>query len=696
MPLTKLQFRPGINREITSYSNEGGWFDCDKVRFRYGFPEKIGGWLRLSATTFLGTCRAVHPWVALDGSRYLGVGTHLKYYINEGGGYSDITPLRDTTAAGAVTFAAAANTLSAGISAVQTIIPLTSSIGFPPSGLIQIGSEQIRYATVTGNDLEGITRGVNGTIPAAHLSAAAVDCATLTVSDTAHGALDNDFVTFSGAVSLGSQITAAILNQEYQIVSIVNVDNYLIEARTVASISSITTTNGLAPTPVFADSSDTGNGGASVVGAYQINTGLDTTITGTGWSAGTWGRGTWGSGTSLLVSGAQLRIWSHDNFGEDLLYNVRDGGIFYWDKTSGTTARGVALSSLSGASSTPTIAKQIMVSDRDRHILAFGCDPENDIGVQDPLLIRFSSQESLTQWAATATNTAGELRLGSGSQIVTAAETRQQILVFTDTSLYAMQYLGPPFTFGVQLISENITMGGPLTAMAVDDQVYWMGLSEFYVYNGAVQRLPCSVRDYVFEDMNLAQMEKVTAGLNSENSEIWWFYPSAASDENDRYVIYNYMEQAWYYGTLARTAWLDRGIEEFPIAAAPDHYLYNHEFGFDDGSTSPASAINAFVSSSPLDLADGQQFTFVRRLLPDVSFRNSSAPVPSIDITTRVRNFTGASFLSTTTSEIGAATDQVHLRLRGRQVSIEVASDETGVAWRLGSLRYDLQPDGRR
>jgi hypothetical protein len=696
MPLTKLQFRPGINREITSYSNEGGWFDCDKVRFRYGFPEKIGGWLRLSATTFLGTCRALHPWVALDGSRYLGVGTHLKYYINEGGGYSDITPIRDTTAAGDVTFVAAANTLSAGISAVQTIIPLTSSTGFPPSGLIQIGSEQIRYATVTGNDLEGVTRGVNGTIPAAHLSAAAVDCATLTVSDTAHGALDNDFVTFSGAVSLGSQITAAILNQEYQIVSIVDVDSYLIEARTVATISDITTSSGLNPTPVFADSSDTGDGGASVVGAYQINTGLDTTITGNGWGAGTWGRGTWGSGASLLVSGSQLRIWSHDNFGEDLLFNVRDGGIYYWDKSSGTTARGVALSSLGGASSTPTIAKQVMVSDRDRHILAFGCDPENDIGTQDPLLIRFSSQESLTDWAATATNTAGDLRLGSGSQIITAAETRQQILVFTDTSLYAMQYLGPPFTFGVQLISENITMGGPLTAMAVDDQVFWMGLSEFYVYNGAVQRLPCSVRDYVFEDMNLAQMEKVTAGLNSENSEIWWFYPSAASDENDRYVIYNYMEQAWYYGTLARTAWLDRGIEEFPIAAAPDHYLYNHEFGFDDGSTSPASAINAFVSSSPLDLADGQQFTFVRRLLPDVSFRNSSAPVPSIDITTRVRNFTGASFLSTTTSEIGAATDQVHLRLRGRQVSIEVASDETGVAWRLGSLRYDLQPDGRR
>jgi hypothetical protein len=696
MPLTKLQFRPGINREITSYSNEGGWFDCDKVRFRYGFPEKIGGWLRLSATTFLGTCRALHPWVALDGSRYLGVGTHLKYYINEGGGYSDITPIRDTTAAGDVTFAAAANTLSAGISAVQLTIPLTSSTGFPPSGLIQIGSEQIRYATITGNDLEGITRGVNGTLPASHLSGAAVDCATLTVSDTAHGALDNDFVTFSGAVSLGSQITADVLNQEYQIVSIVDVDNYLIEARAVATIPDITTSGGLNPAPVFADSSDTGDGGAAVIGAYQINTGLDTTITGNGWGAGTWGRGTWGSGASLLVSGSQLRIWSHDNFGEDLLYNVRDGGIYYWDKSSGTTARGVALSSLVGANTTPTVAKQVLVSDRDRHILAFGCDPENDIGVQDPLLIRFSSQESLTDWASTATNTAGDLRLGSGSQIVAAVETRQQILVFTDTSLYAMQYLGPPFTFGVQLISENITKGGPLTAIAVDDQVFWMGLSEFYVYNGAVQRLPCTVRDYVFEDMNLAQMEKVTAALNSENSEIWWFYPSAASQENDRYVIYNYLEQAWYYGNLARTCWVDRGIEDFPIAAAPDHFLYNHEFGFDDGSTSPASAINAFVSSSPLDLAEGQQFTFVRRLLPDVSFRNSSAPVPSIDITTRVRNFTGASFLTTTTSTIGTDTDQVHLRLRGRQVSIEVSSDEAGVAWRLGSLRYDLQPDGRR
>jgi hypothetical protein len=400
MPLTKLQFRPGINREITSYSNEGGWFDCDKVRFRYGFPEKIGGWLRLSATTFLGTCRALHPWVALDGSRYLGVGTHLKYYINEGGGYSDITPIRDTTAAGDVTFVAAANTLSAGISAVQTIIPLTSSTGFPPSGLIQIGSEQIRYATVTGNDLEGVTRGVNGTIPAAHLSAAAVDCATLTVSDTGHGALDNDFVTFSGAVSLGSQITAAILNQEYQIVSIVDVDSYLIEARAVASIPSITTSSGLNPTPVFADSSDSGTGGASVVGAYQINTGLDTTITGNGWGAGTWGRGTWGSGASLLVVGiAAADLEPRQLWRGPALQRAGRRYFLLGQEFGDHGPRGCFVFAV-GASSTPTVAKQIMVSDTDRHVIAFGCDSEASPGVQDPLLIRFSSQESLTDWAA--------------------------------------------------------------------------------------------------------------------------------------------------------------------------------------------------------------------------------------------------------------------------------------------------------
>ena len=556
MPLTKLQFRPGINKETTSYSNEGGWFDMDKVRFRYGFPEKVGGWEKTSSTYFLGTCRALHPWVSLAGDRFIGVGTHLKYYINEGGAYQDVTPIRLTTSAGDVTFNASANTLSASVAIGDTSLALTSSSGFPSAGVIKINSEIIRYASISGNSLLGLERGFDSTTEAAHSSSAAVTCATLTVTDTAHGCENNDFVTFSGTATLGDQITANVLNQEYQISSIVSDNSYLIEAREVASLNSVTTPDGYDPTYVFATTSDSGNGGSSVVGAYQINTGLDTTLGGSGWGAGTWARGTWGSGASISTAVDSLRIWSHDNFGEDLLINVRDGGIYYWDKSANagvTFGRAVELSSLVGANTTPTIAKKVLVSDRDRHIIAFGCDSQDNIGTQDPLLIRFSSQESLTDWASTATNTAGDLRIGSGSEIVTAVETRQQVLVFTDVSLHAMQFLGPPFTFGINTLSENTTIAGPLAAIAIEDNVFWMGAEEFYVYGGAVQRLPCSVRDYVFSDINSDQIEKVTASTNTAFSEIWWFYPSSSSTENDRYVVYNYEQQIWYYGTLART-----------------------------------------------------------------------------------------------------------------------------------------------
>jgi len=705
MPFAKLQFRPGINRETTSYTNEGGWFDVDKVRFRFGLPEKIGGWLKTSATYFLGTCRALHPWVALDGSRYLGVGTHLKYYINEGGAYTDITPIRATTAAGDVTFQAAATTLAANVAANDTTIALTSATNFPTAGgRIKINSEILTYAAVSGSDLIGCLRGQNGTTPAAHSSTDAVTCATLTVSDTAHGALDNDFVTFSGASTLGDQITADVLNQEYQITAVVDADTYQVEARTVSTIASITTTTGLDPTYVFATSSDSGTGGASVVGTYQINTGLDTTITGNGWGAGSWSRGAWGSGFSLNVSGQTLRIWSHDNFGEDLLINVRDGGIYYWDKSSGLTTRAVALSALSGATAAPTIAKKVLVSDRDRHVLAFGCDPENAIGTQDPMLIRFSSQESVTDWAATATNTAGDLRLGSGSQIVNALETRQQIVVFTDTTLYAMQYLGPPFTFGVNTISENVTIAGPLAAIAVEDNVIWMGQEEFYIYSGAVQRLPCSVRDYVFTDMNTDQMEKITAATNTAFSEVWWFYPSANSTECDRYVVYNYQQQIWYYGTLSRTCWLDRGVESIPVAASTDHALYFHEVGFDDGSVEPALPISAYIESSQMSLGEGDQFVFLRRLIPDLTFRDSTAASPTATFTLKTRNFPGGNYLQTNSKDVVKTasvpveqfTDQVFVRLRGRSFAFRIDSEDLGVTWRLGSPRVEVQPDGMR
>jgi hypothetical protein len=642
MPLTKLQFRPGINRETTSYTNEGGWFDCDKVRFRFGTPEKIGGWEKQSGRSFLGTCRGLIPWTALDGSSYLGVGTHLKYYINEGGGYNDITPLRNTTAAGDVTFAA-----------------------------------------------------TNGS-------------STITVTDNSHDAVEGDFVTFSGAASLGGNITAGVLNQEYQIATVINANSYTIEARTAGTtINDITVDGQLAPTLVTADGSDSGDGGASVVGAYQINTGLDTVVAGNGWGAGTWGRNTWGSGTLLTATTDALRIWSHDNFGEDLILNVRDGGIYYWDKSTSSApfTRAVALSDLSGADSgTPTVAKQVLISDRDRHVIAFGCDPFNDIGTQDPLLIRFSNQEDPTTWIPTATNTAGDLRIGTGSEIVTAVETRQQILVITDQSVHAMQYLGPPFTFGISLISENTTIMGPMAAIAVDDTVYWMGSEEFYVYNGSVQRLPCTVRDYVFSDFNDDQAEKVSSAINSSDGEIWWFYPSANSVTIDRYVVYNYQEQVWYYGTLARSVMIDRGLNPFPIAAGLDGYLYLHEITNDDGSTSPASPIEAYIESSQIDIADGDNFAFIRRIIPDVTFRDSDAASPQVTFTIKARNFPGGEYLQsddavvtkTASVPVEQFTNQVHIRLRGRSFAVRLSSDDTGVAWRLGSPRLDIRQDGRR
>ena len=632
MPLSKLQFKPGVNREVTAYTNEGGWFDIDYVRFQKGFPEKIGGWQKRGSDNYLGTARALHPWVTLDRDQFMGVGTNLKYYIDRGGEYNDITPLRVTTAAGDVTFAA-----------------------------------------------------TNGS-------------STLVITDSGHGSVAGDFVTFTGAASLGGTITAAVLNQEYQISLVANANSYQITARTAGSLINDPIV------PVLANGSDTGNGGSSVVGAYQINTGLDIVVRASGWGAGTWSRGAWGSASTDAIVSNTLRLWSNDNFGEDLLINVRDGGIYYWDATAGLGTRAVDITTLSTLPSIPTVAKQVLVSDRDRHVIAFGCDTEANPGVQDPLTIRFSSQESITDWSTTATNTAGELQLGSGSEIVRAIETRQQVLVMTDTTLYAMQYLGPPFTFGVTAISENITIAGPNAVIAVDDNVFWMGLSEFYVYSGAVQRLPCTVRDYVFSDLNEGQLEKINVGLNTEHSEIWWFYPSANSEEVDKYVIYNYLEQVWYYGTFARTAWIDRGIFDFPIAANSDGFLYEHELGFDDGTTSPASAINAYIQSSPIDIGDGEQFMFIRKMIPDVDFKNSTAAIPETNITIDVKNAPDGTysssqtdaFVKTQAAAVDNRTEQLYFRLRGRQMRFKIGSDETEVTWRLGSPRVDIRPDGRR
>ena len=703
MPLTKLQFKPGINREVTSYTNEGGWFDMDKVRFRFGFPEKIGGWTRFTGVAFLGTCRALHSWKALDGTEFIGVGTHLKYYILEGQQYYDITPLRLTTSAGDATFLTGADTLNGAIAADSENITIDSATGFPASGRVKIDDEIITYASISSVTLQGCARGQNGTTAASHADGAAIACCTITVTEAEHGALDNDFVTFTGAASLGGLITAAVLNQEYQVTTVVSANSYQIEARTVSSIASITTTDGLDPTFLFCNTSDSGTGGSSTVAAYQINTGLDTTISGNGWNAGTWGRGTWNSATDLSASGQTLRLWSHDNFGEDLLINDRDGNIYYWNKTDGTGVRAQALSSLTNSDGAPTSGKIVLVSDVSRHVIVFGCDPENSTE-QDPLLVRFGSQESLITWSAAATNTAGDLRIGSGSEIIAAIETKQQIIIFTDVSLHAMQFLGPPFTFGINMVSDNLTIMSPLSAINVEDTIFWMGQEEFYSYSGSVQRLACTVRDFIFSDFNFLQKEKVTAATNTAFGEVWWFYPSASSQENDKYVVFNYQQNVWYYGDMARTVWMDRGINADPIAAGTDHYLYSHESGFDDGSTEPVTAISAYIESSQIDMGDGDHFLFMTRMVPDVTFRNSTAASPAATMTLQARNYPGGLYLQTqakavtrtSTVPIEQWTNQVNVRLRGRAFSLKVASSDTGVGWRLGTPRVDIRPDGRR
>lgn len=620
MPYTKLQFRPGINREVTSHTNEGGWVDCDKVRFRAGFPETIGGWEKVLNEQFLGACRKIHSWTALNTASYIALGTNLKTYIFDGGQYFDITPIRATTAAGDVTFSAT----------------------------------------------DGST--------------------TITVSDTGHGALLDDFVTFSAAVSLGGTVTADVLNAEHQITEVLDANSYTIEVA------------------VAANASDTGNGGAGVIGAYQINTGLDAAIFGPGWGAGPWSDGAWGEAADTAIPGAQLRLWGMDNYGEDLFFNVRNGGLFYWDASGGTGARAVALEDLSGANKAPTIARVAMTSDRDRHALAFGCDDEFSPGVQDPLLIRFSAQEDITDWETRADNTAGSLRLSAGSEILAAVKTRQQILVFTDISLHAMQYIGAPFTFGLTEVSTSLSIISPNAAVAVNDEVFWMGERAFYRYRGTVQQMPCTVQEYVFNSLNPSQTQKVTAGHNAEHGEVWWFYPCVNSETNSRYVVYNYAQNIWYYGSLARTAWEQRGAFGYSIAAGVDGYLYYHEVGVNDGSQNPPVGINAYIESSPIDMGEGDNFMFARRVIPDITFRTSEG-APTATFTFKAQDWPGDGFIAKQEDEavtrsqsvpVEKFTREQYIRLRGRAMALRVASDQYNTAWRLGTPRIDVRPDGRR
>jgi len=623
MPLTTLRYKPGVNRDVTSYTNEGGWVDSDKVRFRLGFPEKIGGWVKNTLNTYLGSARSLFPWTALDSTKFLGVGTNIKYYVVEGDAFNDITPIRSTTT-GTATF----------------------SVG------------------------DGFT--------------------VATVTDSSHGVNPGDFVTFSNAASLGGNVTAAVLNQEFEVQTVPTTSTYTINISATGN------------------SSDSGNGGGSTVAAYQIDCGLDTQVGGSGWGSSTWGRSTWGSSFGLGVA-TELALWNQDNFGEDLLINLRDGAIYYWDRSGGVAARAVNLVDVGGANNAPTIAKQVMVSDNSRHVIAFGT---NTIGtaVQDPLLIRFSSSESLTDWSPIPTNSAGDLRIGSGSTFVTAIETKREIVIFTDSTLHSMQYLGAPFSFGIQPLSTGITIMGPNAAVAVEDAVFWMGQDSFYLYEGGTKQLPCMVKEKVFFDFDYDQKDKVYAAHNAEFSEVTWFYCSDSNSvanggtgQNDLYVTYNYSETVWYYGTLARSSFIDRGIFQYPIGAQ-DGYLYNHEVGYDaDGS-----AMTSSIEASPIDVGEGDRFVFINRIIPDITFQGSTGGTPSVDMTLSMQDYPGSPYgqaeseavtssaISTTTVPFEQFTTKTDIRLRGRAFAFKVDSTALGVRWRLGTPRIQLRQDGRR
>jgi len=615
MPLSKLVFKPGINREGTNYSNEGGWHDGDKIRFRYGYVEKLGGWEKANESQFAGTCRKLHDFVTLASESLLFMGTHKKVYLEESGALYDITPIRRTVTLGTD--------------------PLTTdSAG---SGVI-------------------------------------------TVVDSSHGASVGDYVTFSGGTAFDG-LTTDDINKEHVVTQVVTANSYKVDTGGTASAGSVS------------------GGGSSIEAAYQISIGLDSTVLGPGWGAGTWGRFTWGSGAGSLA-GQTLRLWFADNFGEDLIFNLADGDIYYWDATGGTGTRAVALTSLSG-NDIPTVARKVMISETDRHVVCFGANVIGSVE-QDPLLIRWSSQESITDWTPTATNTAGDLRLSQGSEIVTAVRTSRQFLIWTDSSLHSLQFIGPPYTFGTALLGDNVRISGPNAAVSVNDTVFWMGQENFYVYDGRIQSIPCSVRDYVFSDINRNQSFKIYAGSLASQTEVWWFYPSASSEECDRYVIYNYGEKVWYYGNLNRTAWNDRGTGQrsYPQAAGSDNYLYDQEFGVDaDGS-----AMTSYVTSSDFDIGDGEQFMLIRRLLPDLSFRSSTAANPEVDFTITAKNFSGdgiddsASGTVIRQTVVGGHdyTDQLYMRARGRQLALKVESDTVGVKWRIGAPRLDARPDGKR
>lgn len=625
MPFIKLQFRPGVNRDQTNYTNEGGWFACDKIRFRSGYPQKLGGWLAATFTTFLGTCRQMFGWITSYSDNLLAMGTNNKVYIEVGGTYYDVTPLR--SASPTFTTPASDNCIT------------TSN-----------GSTEV------------------------------------TITITGCNAVLGNYADISGAATVGG-LSTAVLNTTHEITEVIDADTFKIEVSTAAT------------------STATG-GGTAITVSFEIDVGPDKTTYGYGWSSGAWSSGVWGNTSGGVPITIQQRDWWFDQFDNDLVMNIRNGKIYYWER--GGAAIGAALANRATLLSATTInsiapadvpseAMQILVSQNDKHLLAFGCTPYGG-GDFDPLLIRWATQDQPNVWTPLVTNSAGDLRLSRGSQIVRAIATRQEILVWTESSLYSLQFLGTTDVFGLQEYADNISIIGPRVVTSANNVTYWMGQDKFYFYDGRVQTLPCTLRNHVFLNINRSQVDQIICGTNEGYNEVWWFYPSATSDNNDKYVVYNYMEQVWYYGDLARTSWLDSALRNYPQATGYEQVLLNHEYGVDANG----APLAAYIQSSDMDLEDGENFVLTKRIIPDINFAGSTSNTPEVTFALRARNFPGSAynlpddFKAVIESPVDQYTEQIFMRVRARQIALKVSSEALGVTWQLGSPRIDGRTDGKR
>lgn len=782
--LQKLLFKPGVNRENTRYTTEGGYYDCDKIRFRQGTPEKIGGWQQISTATFEGTCRSLWTWDALNGVNYIGAGTNLKFYISAGGAYNDITPLRSVQMALSGPFAATAGSTTITVTDASHGALDGDFVNF--LGAVALSTQTFTRSSATDFVLSTalvqntpviLTISSGGALPTGlaentQYYIIVVSGTTINFANVPNGAAISTSTAGSGTFSLyvNSGITAEVLNQSFQI-TVVNANSYTIES------------------PVAAGVYDTGNGGNPVNAYYEIPVGKDAAQPLTGWGAGAWGEGPWGIGTASV---SPIRIWSQANFGQDLVFAYRGGPMYYWNASVGYTPNPVSITiavpgvftlgsgglsdgmaivllttgalptgltsgtvyyvggasgstfrlatsyanaiagtyittsgtqsgthyvspyaipvtSLGGASAVPDFVNFVMVSDSSRFTIAFGATPYGG-GDLDPMLIRWSDQESVVEWTPAATNQAGFIRLSHGSEIRTAVQARQEIVVFTDASVYSLQYLGPPYVWGSQLLGDNISIAGFNTAVIASGVIFWMGIDKFYKYDGRVNTLRCDLRQYIFQDINLDQQSQFFAGTNEGFNEVWWFYCSSGSTVIDKYVVYNYAEDIWYYGTIGRTAWLDSGINQYPIGATYANNLVYHEYGVDDNTTETPVVIDSFITSSEFDIGDGHNFGFVWRIIPDITFRGSSAASPQVTMTLKPLESSGSGYNTpeseggvsygtvtrTATVPIEEFTQYVYVRVRGRQMSFRVDGNQLGLQWQLGAPRIDIKPDGRR